>query len=374
MRAIAKPVLCTALGVMLLGNSFSANAGSSPPPCTPYPACWYANNINPLLTSPVELLALVILQAQIRAWAQVALMLNMPFAAYVGSGRSGLDTEISPVAGGSMFRSRGMAAGDDFAFPYSFWGSVSRTDSEDDFVSTAFDSTRYNFLAGADFSPREGLVMGLALGYEDQDVDTTFNAGNADMDGFTVVPYLSLMVGDKTSVNLSFGYSDIDISQFRSTGGVPGGAPITSKVDSERWFFSGNAAHYWQYGNWNLTGHAGVFWAKDQQDAFTESDATANLKNSFKLGQWRIGIEGAYPMGAFEPYASATLENDFSRTQIPFAAGVARAQYDPTDVLLGFGLRYFADDGLSGSIGYSTVVGRNDYDEDTFQLMVRAEF
>ncbi len=370
----AKPILCTALGVMLLGNSFSANAGSSPPPCQPYPACWYLLNTNPSSTAPARLLALTLLQLYIHQWAQVALILNMPFAAYVGSGRSSLDTNVSPVAGGSMFRSRGMAAGDDFAFPYSFWGSVSRTDSDNDFVSTAFDSTRYNFLAGADFSPREGLVMGLALGYEDQDVDTTFNAGNADMDGFTVIPYLSLMVGDKTSANLSFGYSSIDISQFRSTGGVPGGAPISSKTDSNRWFLSGNVSHYRQYGNWNLTGHAGLFWAKDQLDAFTESDGTANLKNSSSLGQWRIGIEGAYPMGAFEPYASATLENDFRQTKISYAAGVAVPKHDPTDVLLGFGLRYFADDGLSGSIGYSTVVGRENYDEDTLQLMIRAEF
>ncbi len=282
---------------------------------------------------------------------------------------------VSSIPNGMMFQT-GMAAGEDFAFPYGFWGSFSRTDSEDDFSTTAFDSTRYNFIFGGDFSPREGLIMGLALGYETQEVDTYFNGGQQDVDGYTVVPYLALRLGEHYSLDLSFGYSSVDTDQFRLAlvGGLPVGAQVSSAVDSERYFFSGNLTTNRAYGNWNLSGQVGGLWAKDVQDAFSESNGTAVAGSNFKVGQWRIGGEAAYAWGAFEPYARATFEYDFTRTKAVFAPGVAAPKFDQTDVLAGFGVRYFADNGMSGSLEYSTVLGRENYSEDTIQFLIRAEF
>ncbi len=282
---------------------------------------------------------------------------------------------VSSVPNGMMFQT-GMAAGEDFAVPYGFWGSFSRTESEDDFSTTAFDSTRYNFIVGGDFSPREGLIMGLALGYETQEVDTFFNGGQQDVDGYTVVPYLALRVGEHSSLDLSFGYSSVDTDQFRLAlvGGLPVGARVSSSVDSERYFFSGNYTTNRTYGNWNLTGQVGGLWAKDAQDAFSESNGTAIASSNFKVGQWRIGGEAAYAWEAFEPYARGTFQYDFTRTKVAFAPGVAAPKSDRSDVLAGFGVRYFANNGISGSLEYSTVLGRENYSEDTIQFLIRAEF
>ncbi len=314
--------------------------------------------------------------------AQTAAPVARAFATLVGvrinnvfRPQQGSDVGVSSVPNGMMFQT-GMAAGGDFAFPYGFWGSFSRTDSEDDFSSTAFDSERYNFIVGADFSPREGLIMGLALGYETQEVDTYFNGGVQDVDGYTVVPYLALRLGENHSLDMSFGYSSIDTDQFRLAlvGGLPVGARVTSSVDSERYFFSGNFTTNQTYGNWNLSGLVGGLWAKDVQEAFSEDDGTTIAGSNFKVGQWRIGGEAAYAIGAFEPYGRATFQYDFTRTKVTFAPGVAAPKFDRTDVLAGFGVRYFADNGMSGSLEYSTVLGRENYSEDTIQFLIRAEF
>ncbi len=366
---VAKWFLYPAAILFLLATSFTANAVY---PCSPWPAC---SSSNGEISDPHDAAGSLVMEG-VLMWGRDTLNIQhdafrighilMDKSSSQSSGAKGL-------AGNKMLHT-GMAAGDGFAFPYSVWGGFSHTDSSGDFPTTAFDSSRYNFLVGADFSPREGLIMGLALGYEDQEIDSFFNAGEMDMDGYTVAPYIALQVGDQSSIDLTFGYSDIDVSQFRSTGGVPGGARISSKVDSDRYFVSGNFTTFRDYGEWHVTGQIGASWAKDQQDAFTESNGTVNARSSFRLGQAKIGGEVSRAWGAFEPYASATLEYDFARTEIPFAAGVARSQYDPTDVLFGFGVRYFADNGLSGSVGYSRIFGRENYDESTLQFLVRAEF
>ncbi len=320
--------------------------------------------INPGVTAGITVTTPATTLASVRGTTRI---LDQRFGVIRNSDFAGLG--VSPVASGFMVQT-GSSAGNDFGFPFGFWGSFSRTESEDDFVSTAFDSSRYNFLVGGDFSPREGLVMGLALGYETQDTDTFFNAGGQDSDGYTVVPYMALTVGERSSLDLAFGYSDINTKQFRTAAATR----ISSSVDSERYFVSGNYTSSQDYGNWHMTGQLGALWAKDTQDAFTESDGTLNTRRSFKVGQWRIGGEAAYAWGAFEPYARATFQYDFTRTSVAFAPGVATPKFDQTDVLAGFGVRYFADNGISGSLEYSTVLGRENYSEDTLQFLIRAEF
>ncbi len=320
--------------------------------------------INPAVTAGITVTTPATTLASVRGTTTI---LNQRFGAIRNSDFAGLG--VNPIANGFMVQT-GAAAGDGFAYPFGFWGSFSRTESDNDFVSTAFDSSRYNFLVGGDFSPREGLVMGLALGYETQDVDTFFNAGKQDMDGYTVVPYVAASVGDHSSLDFAFGYSDINTKQFRVTGGTL----ISSSVDSERYFVNGNLTHTRAYGLWNVSGQLGALWAKDVQKAFAESNGTVNTARSFKVGQWRIGGEAAYTWGVFEPYARATFQYDFTSTKITFAPGVASPKFDQTDVLAGFGVRYFADNGISGSLEYNTVLGRENYSEDTLQFLIRAEF
>ncbi len=276
-----------------------------------------------------------------------------------------------PVADGFMLQGgTGISAGDDFSFPWGAWISYSHSDYSDDFVSTAFDADRDNVSAGIDFSPFERIVAGVSFGYDNNDIDTAFNRGNVDSDAFTVAPYIGALIDDTFGVDFSIGYSLIEIDQFRTLAGTR----ITSNVDSSRWFVAGNLNAAKAYGNWYLSGRAGLLYAKEEQDAFLESDGTANRARSFELGQLRIGGDAAYAWDAFEPFVSAVYELDYSRNDIVVGPGIAQPANDDDDFLVGAGLRWFGDSGLSASFEWNSVLGREDFDDNTYTFLIRADF
>lgn len=265
------------------------------------------------------------------------------------------------------------------ASPWGLWASYQRSDFEDDFAATAFDADRDAVFVGADVSPWDHFVIGVAIGYASSDIDTAFNAGNQDIDEFTVVPYLGALVSDKLGVpfdlgvDFSIGYSTIDIEQFRTAAGTR----VTSELDADRWFVSGNVNASKAYGPWYLTGRGGLLWARDDNDGFTESDGTVVGDRKFTLGQARIGAEVAYTWnamwGSLEPFLNATYQHDFQREDLVVATGRQPAN-DNDDVDLGAGLRVFGRERLSGTFEYHTVLGREDFDSDSFSLLLRAQF
>jgi hypothetical protein len=270
----------------------------------------------------------------------------------------------------------GLSAGDDLDLVMlGFWGSYSYTDFENDFFRTRYDGDRHMFMGGVDFSPHEKTVLGISFGYEDGDVDTDFNGGQADADGYTIAPYFGMVLDDTWNFDLSAGYSNIDTDQYRLAlvGGAPVGARITSDVDTERWFFAGNLNGFTQQGNWLLTGRAGGMYAFSRNDTYTESDGTvvAGLKN--KLSQISLGGEAAYSMGEFEPYISGTYSYDLMSEKTVLTAG-PQPDYERSDVLLGLGFRYFSKDNLSITAEYTDRLGRSDYDEKSVSLNARWDF
>jgi hypothetical protein len=71
---------------------------------------------------------------------------------------------------------KGIAAGENTRI--GVWGSVGLTKSEDDFSRNAFDSHLLTYFVGADVSYQDNVVLGVAPGYEDNDVKTPFNLGS----------------------------------------------------------------------------------------------------------------------------------------------------------------------------------------------------
>ena len=210
----------------------------------------------------------------------------------------------------------------------------------------------------------ETAIIGIAGGYETDDTDTTFNGGNIDTDGFTVVAYAGSLITDSLSVDASFGHSLLDTDQFRTAAGTR----ITSSVDGDRTFAAANLNYNHQVNDWLLTGIGGVLWAQDKQDAFTESDGTAVGSSRFTLGRVKIGGELARTFGAFEPFVGATFSHAFNQTDI------AGSSNDRSDVLLGAGARYFGSQDVSGSLELNTLLGRDDVEEHSVNFLLRANF
>ena len=286
---------------------------------------------------------------------------------------SGRGTGVRRSAGGATVESQSGLSGGGRGLMWGLWGSYSRNESENDLPSTAFESDLDSFFGGIDVALKDNVILGVAVGYEHNDIETQFNAGEQDIDGYTIVPYLGIIVSrDHFSVggNLSGGYSSLDISQFRTFNG----ARISSTLDSERWFLAGNVNATRPFGNWLFTGHGGLLWAEDEQDAFIESDGSAVAARATQLGQVQLGGEVAYALDAWEPYASATYACDFEREETVVSAGQAQPANDRDDVLFGVGLRYFGDHGISGSLEFNAVTGREDFESYSGTASIRVEF
>jgi len=278
-------------------------------------------------------------------------------------------------SGFMMSSPSGMNAGDG-TYLYGAWASYSYTDFENDFASTAFDGRRHGGLVGLDVSPWEGLLLGVAVGYEDSDIDTDFNLGNQATDGFTVAPYLGALINDTWSVSAAFGYSSLDTDQFRTLPGTT--TRVTSSPDSDRWFGMFNLNGLTTYENWIIGGQIGVLYARNEQDAYFETNTTTGVTTAVaeidtKLAQFNIGADVAYSYGEFEPFARVMYENDISQTEIGVIGGPQPA-FDDDDVLLGFGMRYFGANSLTGNLEFSTRLGREDYDEYDISATLRYEW
>ena len=275
---------------------------------------------------------------------------------------------VKPVAQGMMLNSD--AAGDGFEYPFGLWASYQRSDFADEFASTQFDSNSNTLFVGADFSPWDGFLGGVAFGYEKVDTDTTFNGGQQESSSYSVVPYLGLLLSDHVDVpfdltfDMALGYSVVDIDQFRVTGGTR----VTSTTDSERWFLASNVAASQTYGSWYLGGRLGFLVAKDNQDGFVESDTTVNADQSTRLGRVSIGADVAYLWDAFEPFVNAAYQYDYSRDLV-----TSTHPDDADDFSLTGGLRWYGDS-LTAAFEYNTIIGREDFDSSSYMFSIRGDF
>ena len=267
----------------------------------------------------------------------------------------------------------GMSSGDAMDGTLGIWGSINYSDSENDFSTTSFDSKRSTLMVGVDMSPVDNLVLGLAVGYENSDTDTKFNGGEVNSNGLTFIGYGTYAIDETFSVDLVGGVSQINVSQFRLDPDTA--AKISSSTDSDRLFFSGNLNASREYDNWFVTARAGMLWATEGQTGFTESNGSVIANSEFGLGQLRVGGEAAYLMASdWEPYGSLTLEYDYRITDVDYAPGVVAPSVDRTGAVMGLGVRYFGKDGITGNFEYSTVLGRDNYSEDSINMTLRAEF
>ncbi|MCP4007980.1 MAG: autotransporter outer membrane beta-barrel domain-containing protein [Proteobacteria bacterium] len=264
----------------------------------------------------------------------------------------------------------GMSAGDDTTFKNpGIWGSYAYSDFDNDFSRTKYDGDRNMIFFGADFAPRDNMVLGVAVGYEDTSIDTDFNQGDLDADGWTIAPYFGMILNETWSIDANLGYSDIDTDQDRSNG------TITSDFDTDRWFISANINGFTSYNKWLFSGRAGLLNAESDDDSFTETGVGGQNVDSNRttLTQFNIGGEVGYAMGDFEPYVTATYNYDFHATDIKLTAG-PQPSNDDDDILLGVGFRYFNSDNLSISAQYDSRRGRSDFDEETFSINARWDF
>ncbi|MFT5172672.1 MAG: outer membrane autotransporter protein, partial [Gammaproteobacteria bacterium] len=201
-------------------------------------------------------------------------------------------------------------------------------------------------------------------------VKTRFNNGEQSATGISVTPYIGYLFSNWLTFDAAVGIGSVSTDQFRTAGA----ARISSDVESTRIYGSMNATATWTFDRVLASGRAGLLYATQEDDKFLESNGAAVARSRSSVGRLLFGGELAYSLAAWEPYVSGTFEHDFTRTRTIAVAGVAQPKNDDTDVLFATGLRYFGKNNISGSVEYSTVLGRRNLDEDNFSASVRWQF
>ena len=264
----------------------------------------------------------------------------------------------------------GLNAGDGSTIPYGVWGNYSYTDFDNDLSSIAFDGNSHSFLGGLDFAFWENTVLGVAFGYDNGDIDTTFNGGNQDIDSYMIAPYFGALLTDTLSIDFNVGYSRVEFDQFRTLPGTT--TRITSSPDADRWFGALNLNGVAYYDNWILGARIGALWAKSVIDSYTESNGVVVARSRSKLGSGSIAGDVAYSYKNFEPFLNLSYQYDFELTDIAVTTG-PQPSNDDDDILMRVGVRYF-NNNISGNLEYSKRFERDDFDEDRIGLTLRIDF
>ena len=203
----------------------------------------------------------------------VGVIIPVRIGSALGGPRDVAQLGVKPIARGMMLE--GSAAGDGFDYPFGLWASYQRSDFQDDFVSTQFDAKSNTVFVGADFTPWDNFLAGVAFGYESVEMDTTFNFGQQDSSSYSLIPYFGVLLNDHVDVpfdltlDMALGYSAVEIDQFRVTRGTR----VASSTNSKRWFVTSNVAAAQTYGNWYLGGRLGFLYAKDNQTGLPKPTA-----------------------------------------------------------------------------------------------------
>jgi hypothetical protein len=301
-------------------------------------------------------------------------------------GRSG--TQRAGATAWRAGREAWFAAGDPQSANVGAWASYNYVDASSDFATAGatlgFESDAHNALAGADrlfFGDR--LLLGLSGGYTALSADTTHNGGGEENDGYSVVPYAALLLTDIFSIDASGGYTALDYDQNRVS--PTDGTLTTSTFDADRWFIAGNVNATLARGNWIGNLRLGAAHANERQDAYAEVGSAASAlggtlrsvrEREIHLTQLVVGGEIAYGGPTVEPYVMVAYHNDLDREDDPGAGGMPGTfrvvqPSDDDEVQIGLGLRCYAERGITATLEYLRVEGREDFDLDSLMATLR---
>lgn len=238
--------------------------------------------------------------------------------------------------------------------------SISSTDYQGHitYISGGFD------LGQSDFNS----VVGLALTYENQNLDTIFNAGNQSTDGWELIPYFSMMVYDCLSFTILAGYEWLSFDFARTE--VLTNRELTGSVEGGRYFAAAELIYEDFYADaWDVGAQLAVLYLHQHNGGFYEYpifSAGAPIYNSsadYHLGRFKLGgTLGYYLCGdVVEPYVRAAFLWDFDQTDIQAAAIQSQPENSDTAGLFGVGVNVFSSDNVVFNVDAYTEQFRDDY-------------
>lgn len=281
----------------------------------------------------------------------------------IGSGQARLDLPTQWL---------GLSAGDQPG-AWGAWGNLNYTRLENSLSSSRYEGDLYSLIAGADYRLSDTILVGITLNYEDNRVDTDFNDGRADSDGFTLTPYLGYLLskGEDSSLALSLmaGYGDLSHDTRRDQGSLP----VSGDYDATRWLVELDLNWYRLVDRWNLHAFGGYLWAEQKSDAFTESDGVTWVERTYRLGEFKLGGQASYRLNdSFEPYARVAYYYNPNGEDLHVSYDPSQGDEQELELLLGFNWTPRPD--TMGSLELSHGFLRDDQDRTSLMFHLRMDF
>jgi hypothetical protein len=252
----------------------------------------------------------------------------------------------------------------------SLWLNSTFSAYDNDFSRTRYDGDTHMLLIGYDYTKSDRYIFGVAVSIENTKINTDFNVGKQDIDGYSINPYFAYLISDTWSIDVGLGIGSYDTDQSRAIGAVNPAPPpliitdiIDSDFSSDRDFLAANLTYSVPRGNWYLTGWLGILRAAQDQEGYTESDDTVVDSEDLDFKRWSLGGEAAYSYGASESYISLIYEKDTDVNEVEFLVGEQPAN-DDDSTLVNIGWRYYGSD-LVASFELSSRQGAEDESENS---------
>ncbi len=241
---------------------------------------------------------------------------------------------------------------------FGLWINGGYTNLDFSGANSAFNGDVVNGMVGVDYRINDAITLGVAGGYENTDIDTSFNLGTLKTDGYSVTPYVAVRLGRHFSINASGSYAWLSTDMTRTSGAIQG------SYDSTRWMGSVNLLSNWASGKWRFGTLLGYLYIHQDDDAYTETGAAgagAVGSATTKIGQGRVGGSIGYDLGKVETYINGRYEYDFTSDGPTLPAGTGTT--GRSGFRLAAGLRFALAPNVSGNLEGSTVQGRDNLDE-----------
>ncbi|MDK9702033.1 MAG: autotransporter outer membrane beta-barrel domain-containing protein [Sulfuritalea sp.] len=259
---------------------------------------------------------------------------------------------------------KGLAAGNP-AGKWNAWASVSETDIDYDrgtyFLNAAnrtnkFDSRIQTVVLGADYRWAPDLVFGFSIAADSGSgsassytIAAPDAAKSVSSSGTSYAPYFGWQINKDWALDGTIGMG---------TGDSTTGGTVTS--DSKRVFYGLNATYSRWYGNWQVNGKGSYLVGREDNDnARNNGVVVANSKVSNEIAQGRVGVQAAYWMNGFMPYAGLSYSRDF-RTSTASADELYGTEIGESAYTWSLGVNFISiKNALTGGIGFEQETGRD---------------
>lgn len=232
-----------------------------------------------------------------------------------------------------------------------------------------FDGPALSASFGLDRRFGDKTTLGFTLGYENVDIDTTFNRGFLQADGYSVGPYIAYSLNNTWSL---FGMASYTWVSYDVKSGT---ANTTGSFDAERMVGVAGLSGNFRKGNWLIGPQAGVMWMSEEQDAYRDSKGTAVQGGVIPLTRWNAGGTLGYDFGKISPYVKLVGEYDSSHSAAVDLGSGVKSSNTREGAQAGVGINFNFGRGLTGNLeGSYNSLGRENLEIYAFKGRIALEF